>query len=161
MTDWNALFADALIIAADAHRDQKREDGSPYIYHPLRVMANCDSIQGKIVALLHDVVEDSESHTIETLKEAGFPQQIVEAVEALTKNPKDDYWNYLDRVCGTALSAYVKIRDLEDNMNIVGVRLTGYACDRLRKYKKARELILNRWQAIRAWDSLSSEGADV
>jgi (p)ppGpp synthase/HD superfamily hydrolase len=107
----------ALEIALQAHRGQKDRYGEPYILHPLRIMARVHTTEQKIVALLHDVIEDS-AWTIEQLKQEDFSSDILEAVQALTKNPGEDYMNYIRRTAVTDLSRTVKMVDLEDNMDL-------------------------------------------
>jgi len=124
----------ALEIAVQAHRGQKDRYGAPYILHPLRVMHRVHKENQKIVALLHDVIEDSP-RTIEQLKQEGFAAEILEAVQALTKQPGEDYMNYIHRAAETNLSLVVKIADLEDNMDITRCPRLGPAdLKRMNKY---------------------------
>jgi (p)ppGpp synthase/HD superfamily hydrolase len=112
-----SVLEKALEIALQAHRGQKDRYGEPYILHPLRIMARVHTKDQKIVALLHDVVEDS-AWTIEQLRQEGFSSGILEAVQALTKNPGEDYMNYIRRTAVTYLSRAIKMADLEDNMDL-------------------------------------------
>ena len=85
-----ATLERAIQIAAEAHSGQFDKGGEPYILHPLRVMLRMQSNEERIVAVLHDVVEDSRDHSIETLSQEGFAPAITEAVGALTKRQGED-----------------------------------------------------------------------
>lgn len=80
----------ALSVALQAHKGQLDKGGAPYILHPLAVLNRVESMDEKIVAVLHDVIEDTPV-TLEQLQELGFSAEIVEAVRLLTKNESDDY----------------------------------------------------------------------
>ena len=73
----------ALAIAMDAHKDQKDKAGAPYIWHPVTVALHQTTEAGTIVALLHDVVEDSH-YTEDDLRKAGFSDDVLNAVHLLT-----------------------------------------------------------------------------
>lgn len=113
----NSNFEKALQIALQAHLGQRDRYGEPYILHPLRVMSRLDSGDEKIVALLHDVIEDSPL-TLEQLASKGFTEKIINAVDALTKRAGEDYMKYIARVTSDTLARVVKLADLEDNMDL-------------------------------------------
>jgi len=109
----------AIEIAFDAHKEQERRDGQPYVVHPIRVLGKL-AIQGfsetvQIVGILHDVVEDSEEWTIQRLREEGFEEDILEALELLDKNGKDET-EYIDAIARNDIARPVKIADMEDNL---------------------------------------------
>ena len=85
------LIRNALDVAIDAHKDQYRKSGEPYIFHPLAVAKiaaekiGLDSV-GIASALLHDVVEDSK-YSIEDI-ESKFGETIAKIVSGLTKISK-------------------------------------------------------------------------
>ena len=127
-------FEIALQIALQAHQAQKDRYGEPYILHPLRVMSRLGTIEEKIVALLHDVIEDSPL-TLEELENKGFSVTIINAVDAMTKRPGEDYMHYITRVTGDALAVVVKLADLEDNMDLKRCKeLTVEDINRMNKY---------------------------
>lgn len=127
----------AIEIAVEAHKDQTRRNGSPYILHPLRVMVAMQKEPEQMTAVLHDVVEDS-AWTIEQLRAEGFSQSVLDAVTALTKSPDDDYQEYLQRVCSNPVARVVKMADLKDNMNVLELpELTDSDRRRLEKYRAA------------------------
>jgi (p)ppGpp synthase/HD superfamily hydrolase len=106
----------AILIAVKAHFGQKDRYRQPYILHPLRVMIRVKSEEEKIVAVLHDVVEDSDL-TIEDLEKEGFSAEIVRAVDCLTKREGEPYEAHVKRARQNRLALPVKIADLEDNMD--------------------------------------------
>lgn len=109
-----ATLETALQIAAQAHEGQKAKNGEPYILHPLRVMNAVDSEDARVVAVLHDVIEDS-AVTPDELRRAGFSEAVVAAVSCVTHGPDESYTDYVVRCKGNALARQVKLADLEDN----------------------------------------------
>ncbi len=108
----------ALIIAAEAHRGQKDRYGSPFILHPIRVMLRCGTAKEKIVALLHDVPEKS-AWTLDDLRRAGFGEELVAAVDALTKREGEAYLDYIARASQDVLAKRVKQADLQDHIDLI------------------------------------------
>ena len=78
--NWNDLYDKALQIAIKAHKGQKDKSGREYIMHPIRVAERCKDPRAKIVALLHDVIEDTDV-TADYLRSHGFPEEIIEGVK--------------------------------------------------------------------------------
>src|SRR3954447_18190845 len=109
-----ASIEKALQIAAGAHERQKDKDGQPYILHPLRVMNAVEGEPAKIVAVLHDVIEDT-SVTFEDLRREGFHEAVVAALECLTRRKGQPYADYVLRCKGNVIARQVKLADLEDN----------------------------------------------
>ena len=135
------MLEKAILLAETAHRGQVDKGGEPYILHPKRVMEHCEATEEKIVAILHDVIEDTEI-TAEDLKNEGFSAEVIEAVVCLTKKDGEDYMDYVDRVCKNRLAARVKLADLNDNMNLSRIlHPTEKDFARVEKYKKAKARI--------------------
>lgn len=111
-----AALDQAILIAAQAHQDQKDRYGKAYILHPIRVMMQFDSEPEMIVAILHDVVEKTE-WTFDQLHEQGINEDIIEAVDLLTRREAQPYKEYIDKLKGNPIVRKVKIADIEDNMN--------------------------------------------
>jgi len=131
------LFEKAIAIALKAHQGQKDKAGAPYLLHVLRVMMSMEKMDEKIVALLHDVVEDSET-TIEDLTKAGFPLKILKAVELLTKTDNQPYEDYIQRMKKNPIAKAVKMADLKDNLNTNRLKkLSDSDKLRIKKYKQA------------------------
>jgi len=145
----------AIEIAVDVHRGQRDKAGAPYILHPLRVMAACESTDAKIVGVLHDVVEDGEGWTFERLKGEGFSEQVIAGLEAVTKRPEDSpprgasplerdkaYFAFCTRAAADPLGREVKRADLMDNMDVTRLpEITEVDRERFRRYEKALELV--------------------
>ncbi|MFY0573505.1 HD domain-containing protein [Cystobacter fuscus] len=128
---------DALELAVRAHRGQLDKAGQPYILHPLRVMARLDTETERVVALLHDVVEDTP-YTLERLRELGYGEDVLGALERLTKAEGEDYAAFIERVRPHPLARRVKLADLEDNMDVRRLpAVTAKDAERLARYRAA------------------------
>jgi (p)ppGpp synthase/HD superfamily hydrolase len=103
-----------LQIAARAHEGQQDKDDQPYILHPLRVMNSVEGEEARIVAVLHDVIEDT-SVTNENLRREGFAESVLAAVECLTHRKGEPCAEYVVRCKGDGIARQVKLADLEDN----------------------------------------------
>jgi len=104
-------------IACKVHENQLDKGGNPYILHPIAVSEMVDTEDEKIVALLHDTVEDT-SITFEELKDYGFSNEIIIAIKAITKIKGESYEDYIDRVKDNPIALKVKIADLKHNMDL-------------------------------------------
>jgi (p)ppGpp synthase/HD superfamily hydrolase len=132
----------AAAIAKQAHADQVDKGGAPYITHPIRVALAVDGEEAKIVALLHDVVEDSE-WTLDQLSAAGFSEVVVKAVDALTHKDREDYFDAVRRAKANPLAKVVKLADLADNSDRTRLgEIDEQDERRLEKYARARDLLL-------------------
>lgn len=128
----------AIEIAISAHEGQlDTHNGRPYIEHPFRVMSAGQTLQEKIVGILHDVVEDSP-WTLDQLREEGFREEIIDAVDAMSRRDNESYDAYLLRVQVNAIATRVKLNDLTDNMDIRRWdEIPYHELLRLQKYLKA------------------------
>ena len=112
---------DAILMAVEAHRGQKDKAGAANILHPLRVMLYMETETEMMVAVLHDVIEDTKETkkvTIEYLKEAGYSEEVLQAIDCLTRRDGEEYDQFILRVKPNPLARKVKIADLEDNINL-------------------------------------------
>ncbi|MDF2503868.1 GTP pyrophosphokinase [Clostridium sp.] len=138
----NDLLNNAIILATQAHKGQVDKAGVNYILHPLRVMLKCKTLEEKIVAILHDTKEDTYV-TDKDLLASGFDSEIIDAVDAITRRDNENYFNFIGRCKQNYIARIVKLADLEDNMDLT--RISNYTkkdIDRLKKYAKARKMIL-------------------
>ena len=103
----------AMIIAYNAHHGQKDKSGLPYIHHPLHLAEQMPSEETCIVALLHDVVEDTDI-TFDYLKKE-FSSEIIHALELLTHDKSVDYFEYIKKIKNNPIAKTVKIADLHHN----------------------------------------------
>jgi (p)ppGpp synthase/HD superfamily hydrolase len=134
----------AIKIAVDAHGGQTDLSGQPYILHPLRVMLAMPADAERAAAVLHDVVEDTEV-TLEDLRLAGLPEEVIAAVDCVTKRKGEAYTDYLDRIANNPIARRVKLADLQDNMRVDRlVTMTDRDLKRLEKYRHARERLLSQ-----------------
>jgi (p)ppGpp synthase/HD superfamily hydrolase len=133
----------AIQIAAKAHEGQTDKVGEHYILHPLRVMLKFDTDAERIVAVLHDVVEDSEI-TFYDLKQAGFSDEILAAIDALTKRPGESKIDAAKRASENKLACYVKLRDNLDNLDIN--RISALREDQVIKYLEVRDILTHAIQ---------------
>jgi len=106
----------AIDLAVDAYADQTDKGNATYIRHPLRVMEAVDTEPERIVAVLHDVVEDAD-YSLENI-EKEFGEEIRDAVDALTRRDDESYMDFIDRSAANQIAKKVKIADIEDNMNL-------------------------------------------
>ncbi|WP_282925040.1 GTP pyrophosphokinase [Peptoniphilus genitalis] len=129
----------ALFIAARAHKGQKDKGGKSYIFHPINVSLNVKGKDEKIVALLHDVIEDT-SYTIDDLKFLTKDQK--EALLLLTHDKETPYMTYIEFIKKNKIASRLKLADLDQNMNLKRLKIvTEKDLERLEKYKKARDLL--------------------
>ncbi|MGE0791415.1 MAG: HD domain-containing protein [Sandaracinaceae bacterium] len=127
----------AVMIAAEAHLGAFDKAGAPYIDHPLRLRARANGDLEKMVAVLHDVVEDS-AWTLEDLGREGFPELVLRALDHLTRRQGETYDAFIDRVAEDELATRIKRLDLEDNLDPTRVT-EPQAADvaRAERYRKA------------------------
>ena len=107
----------AIATAVEAHMGQGDKGGSPYILHPLRLLAKFRDPTLQLIAILHDVVEDSPV-TLQNLLDEGFSQTVVDAVDALTRRPEEPYEHLIARAAENDLAKQIKLADLEDHMDL-------------------------------------------
>ena len=135
------LLEKALEIALKAYAGKKDKAGKTYILHPLRLMAKMATSAEMAVALLHDVIEDSEI-TATDLLQAGIPAEVVEAVQLLTRNPADTYAEFVRKTLSNKLAAKVKKADIEDNINLLRLPAVSQKdLERAAKYHAAWQLL--------------------
>jgi hypothetical protein len=107
----------AIVIATEAHTGQVDKAGAPYILHPLRLMLQMDKTEDRIVAVLHDVVEDTD-WTLEGLRREGFSKVIIDAIDSVTWRPHEDYEDFIQRNIQNPIGSRVKLADLRDNCDL-------------------------------------------
>ena len=132
----------AIQIAVEAHAGAKDKGGSPYILHPINVMMRMKTDDEKIVAILHDVVEDTD-WTFQTLREEGFSETILDALASVTKVSEDeDYELFIERCSKNAIGSRVKVADLMENLDVTRIgELREKDMKRINKYKKAIKVL--------------------
>ncbi len=133
----------AIQIALHAHQGQTDKAGRPYILHPMSVMLRVNGEQAKIAAILHDVVEDSPT-TLDDLRQAGFDENIITIVDALTHRETESYEDYIGRAAQNPIARRIKLADLSENMIVMRYpEIDEEDRTRLNRYLKARAYLLD------------------
>ena len=139
------LIRKAFELANNAHKDQLRKSGEPYLIHPMAVaeiLADLGMDEETIVAgLLHDVVEDTD-YTLQDLSEMGFPQTVIDALALMTHDKSVSYMDYVAKIKTNSIARAVKLVDLKHNSDLSRLDVVDHkAICRVQKYKKAIELL--------------------
>lgn len=137
------LFERALTLASVKHAGQKDKGNDPYVMHVIRVMMNVETESDRIVALLHDLLEDTDI-TKPDLMEFGFDEETVKKVDLLSRKDAEDYMDYIKRLSADPAAVRVKLSDLRDNLNRTRLKdkLTDKDFERLKKYHRAEVYLL-------------------
>ena len=140
---YTALTKKALKISFDAHKNQVDKSGMPYVYHPFHLAEQMNDELSTCVALLHDVVEDTDI-TLDDLKSKGFPDAAIEALSLMTHNDDVPYLDYVRAMKDNPIARKVKLADLAHNSDLTRLdKVDDKAIERVNKYKQAI-LILKR-----------------
>ena len=133
----------AIEIAAAIHAGQTDKGGAPYILHPLRVMLRVAPGAQQIVAVLHDVVEDSDGKiTFDDLAREGLSQEVIDGVRAVTKIDGESYEAFIARAALDPVGKAVKLADLAENSDLSRIdRPTQKDLERVEKYRRAMEYL--------------------
>lgn len=132
----------AIAFAAKQHAGQVDKANAPYILHPLRVMLNVPTIDHKIIAVLHDILEDTET-TSSDLRNLGFQSHIIEAIESLTKHDGETRIEAAERTVQNSLARVVKLADINDNMDLSRIQSpTVKDFERLKEYQRVQDILL-------------------
>ena len=128
-------------VAKKAHLGQVDKAGEDYIKHPEKVASFVKTDEEKAVAYLHDVIEDTEL-TLEDLREYGFSEEVLKAVDVITKKKGQDYQTYLNSVKENKLARVVKLADLRHNSDLTRlINITEKDIERKEKYQKAIDFL--------------------
>ena len=138
----------AIEIASRAHAGQKLKDGMPYILHPLRIMSQVDSLEQMMVAVMHDVVEDTDV-TLEDIKKAGFSEAVIEGVRLMTHDEDLSYGDYIDRLKDNTIARKVKLADMRHNIDLLRIpEVKDKDLERCRKYHQAISYLVKYEQTL-------------
>lgn len=134
----------AIQIVKQSFKDKKDKGGNDYIEHLFRVAEPFEKDEDSyVVALLHDLIEDCPEWNKESLS-CVFNWWIVNIIQLLTKDEKEDYFVYIDKIKEHDLARRIKIQDLKDNMDVSRLNdLTDKDIERLKKYQKAYKILKN------------------
>lgn len=131
----------AIALAASAHAGQTDKAGAPYILHVLRVMLRCETNEERMAAVMHDMVEDC-GWTLDQLRAEGFPEPVVEGVDAVTRRDGETYEDFVLRAKLHPIGRRVKLADLADNSDLSRLaEVTPRDQARLEKYRRAMDAL--------------------
>lgn len=138
---YTKLTKQALKLCFDAHKDQVDKTGIPYVFHPFHLAESMKDEYTTVIALLHDVVENTV-YTLDDLKIMGYPDEVIEALRLLTHEDGIPYMEYVEMIKHNSLAREVKLADLKHNSDITRLDvIDDYALKRNEKYQKAIELL--------------------
>lgn len=127
----------ALKLCFEAHKEQMDKSGLPYVFHPFHLAEQMTDETSTIVALLHDVVEDTD-YTFEDVREMGFDEEVIEALRLLTHTEQLPYMEYIANLKHNSIARAVKLADLSHNSDLSRLEVVDEKMkERLKKYKEA------------------------
>ena len=131
----------ALLLMYEKHKNQYDKAGMPYVLHPLHVAEKMKDETTTTVALLHDIVEDTDV-TFEKLQELGFSDIVIKTIKCLTHDNDIEYFDYIKRIGENPIATIVKIKDLEHNSDLSRLNvITDSDLIRVDKYNKSLEYL--------------------
>lgn len=131
----------AMKLCFEAHKNQVDKSGMPYVFHPFHIAEQMPDEDTAIVALLHDVVEDTD-YSIVDLEEMGFSKTVTDAISLMTHNENAPYLDYIQRIKRNPIARTVKLADLKHNSDLSRLNnITQYDIDRVEKYIKAISIL--------------------
>ena len=138
---YTELTKKALKLCFDAHKEQLDKSGMPYVFHPFHLAEQMKSEETVIVALLHDLVEDT-NYTLEDLSKMGFPKSVVDAIALMTHTKDKEYMEYVALIKNNPIARTVKLADLKHNSDISRLDIvTEKDLKRVEKYAAAIDLL--------------------
>ena len=138
---YTAMTKKALRLCFDAHGHQVDKSGMPYVFHPFHLAEQMTDEETTVVALLHDVVEDTD-YTVADLRDLGFSEQILSAIAAMTHDESVPYMDYVAQIKKNPIARAVKLADLHHNSDLTRLEtVTEYDLARAQKYAAAIELL--------------------
>lgn len=140
---YTPLTKKALRLCFDSHKEQTDKTGMPYVFHPFHLAEQMDDEISTVCALLHDVVEDTDT-SFEDLSDMGFPSEVIEVLKLLTHTDGVPYMDYVERISSNQIATKVKIADLTHNSDLTRMspdEIDDYALKRNEKYKAALKLL--------------------
>ena len=138
---YTELTKKALKLCFEAHKNQTDKSGMPYVFHPFHLAEQMDDEASVCVALLHDVVEDTD-FTVDDLRAQGFPPEVTDAVAMMTHDDSEAYLDYVKRLKSNPVARRVKLADLTHNSDLSRLDYVDrYALERVEKYRRAIRLL--------------------
>lgn len=138
-----SIIEKAIALAVQKHAGQIDKGGQPYILHPLRLMFKVKTPEQQVVAVLHDVLEDTDT-TVVDLISLGFSSEIIEAIQALTKKEGESRIEAAYRTVKNPIACAVKLVDIADNMDLTRIpQPSEKDLLRLEEYKHVQQILLS------------------
>ncbi len=138
---YTVMTKKALKLCFEAHKEQTDKSGLPYVHHPFHLAEQMNDEETTIVALLHDVIEDTD-YTADDLRRFGFCESVVSAIELMTHESGVEYMDYVRKIKDNPIARTVKLADLRHNSDITRLD-TVTECDkaRVKKYLDAIRIL--------------------
>ncbi len=131
----------AMKLCFEAHKEQTDKAGLPYVFHPFHVAEQMPDEKTTIVALLHDVIEDTP-YTLQDIRDMGFDEDVLEALALMTHDKDVPYMEYVAGIKGNPIARTVKLADLRHNSDLSRLDETDEtASERVEKYRAAMEML--------------------
>lgn len=131
----------ALKLCFEAHKNQLDKNGLPYVFHPFHLAEQMQTEETTVVALLHDVMEDTDL-SADDLAKMGFDGEILKALILLTHKDAMDYMDYVAKIKTNPIAKAVKLADLHHNSDLTRLDTVDQkALERKEKYQKAIKLL--------------------
>ena len=138
---YTAATKKALRLCFEAHKDQVDKGGSPYVFHPFHLAEQMKDESSTIVALLHDVVEDTD-YTFADLRHMGFESEVIEALRLMTHDENIPYMEYIEKIRENPIARAVKLADLKHNSDLTRLdAVDERILERKEKYSRAIRLL--------------------
>ena len=138
---YTELTKKAMKLCFEAHKEQVDKSGLPYVFHPFHVAEQMTDEITTAIALLHDVVEDTD-YTLQDLIDMGFPREVTDALALLTHEDGVPYFEYVAGIKADPAARAVKLADLAHNSDSTRLdSLDEKALERIEKYRKAMEIL--------------------
>lgn len=138
---YTAQTKKAMKLCFKAHKNQTDKSGIPYVFHPIHLAEQMETEVTTVVALLHDVIEDTR-YTLKKLKKLGFGDDVLDALVLLTHDKAVDYMDYVAKIKQNPIAKAVKLADLKHNSDISRLDVVDEkALERREKYQQAIALL--------------------
>lgn len=138
---YTAKTKTALKLCFEAHKEQVDKSGMPYVFHPFHLAEQMTTEETTIVALLHDLIEDTD-YTIKDLEDMGFDKAVTDAIALMTHADDVDYMDYVRMIKNNPIAKAVKLADLMHNSDLTRLDVVDEkALKRQKKYEKAIALL--------------------
>ena len=140
----------ALKLCFAAHKEQKDKSGLPYVFHPFHLAEQMEDEESTVVALLHDVAEDTD-YTLEDIAAMGFSRNVMEALALLTHDEAVPYMEYVKALRNNLIARRVKLADLRHNSDLSRLdadQIDEKALARVKKYTEAMRILEEKEDSV-------------